>query len=411
MSTPTATPAIQRGFRLRMLIALGLVVCLPFAFVYTFLFLANTVGISLLEWANERPYHGEFYISPVLLTIVVLGGLAVQYRLGPRVVLNSVDARAVDRDSYPDLHATVTRLASQVDVAKPGLAVIDSSVPNAFAVAGSGGGSDGRSDNRDDMRGHHAHIVVTTGLLELLTDDEREAVLAHELAHLSNRDANLMTVAWLLPTITYYLAVAAFYVLYGFYRVLGSGTHSNRSSGNSDGRGLLVVLVVITVCAVLTLTVSAMFWLASVLFYRVLSREREYVTDRAAAAITGSPAALASALETLDSEMPTQPDDDLRKLDGGAEALYLAPLEDRAFGSKELLSTDIFPETHPPTAKRIERLREFARERDGAGPETGIETETETGAGTETEIGSGSGSESASATNPRPTDSEREEDR
>ncbi|ELZ04884.1 peptidase M48 Ste24p [Natrialba asiatica DSM 12278] len=389
-----------------MLIAFALVVCLPFAFVYTFLFLANTVGISLLEWANERPYHGEFYISPILLTIVVLGGLAVQYRLGPRVVLNSVDARAVDRDSYPDLHATVTRLASQVDVAKPGLAVVDSSVPNAFAVAGGGGGDDdSRSDHHDDTRGHHAHIVVTTGLLELLTDDEREAVLAHELAHLSNRDANLMTVAWLLPTITYYLAVAAFYVLYGFYRVLGSGTHSNRSSGNSDGRGLLVVLVVITVCAVLTLTVSAMFWLASVLFYRVLSREREFVADRAAAAITGSPAALASALEKLDSEMPTQPDDDLRKLDGGAEALYLAPLEDRAFGSKELLSTDIFPETHPPTGRRIERLREFARERGGTDPEIGTGIGIETGAGTE--IGSGS----ASATNPRPIDSEREEDR
>jgi heat shock protein HtpX len=106
-----------------------------------------------------------------------------------------------------------------------------------------------------------------------------------------------------------------------------------------------------------------MFWAASVLFYRVLSRQREYAADRAAAAVTGSPAALAGALETIDDAMPDVPDDDLRKLDGGAEALYLAPLESRAFGSDELVSTDIFPDTHPPTEERIERLRRLERGR------------------------------------------------
>ncbi|MFC6768423.1 peptidase M48 Ste24p, partial [Natrinema soli] len=76
---------------------------------------------------------------------------------------------------------------------------------------------------------------------------------------------------------------------------------------------------------------------------------------------TGSPAALATALEKIDGTMPEVPDRDLRKLDGGAEALYLAPLEERAFGSKELVSTDIFPDTHPPTADRIDRLRALER--------------------------------------------------
>lgn len=329
-----------------MLIALGLIVCLPFAFVYTFLFLANTVGITLLEWANERPYHGEFYIDPVVLTVVVLGGLVVQYWLGPRTVLGSVGARRVDVADFPDLHATVTRLSAQIDVAKPDVAVIDSAVPNAFAVAG----------------GRDEHLVVTTGLLESLEEEELEAVVAHELAHLKNRDASLMTVAWLLPTITYYLAVIAFYVLYGSYRLFTHGFGGSSSSGDSDARGLLVAVVVIVVCAVVTLTVSAMFWAASVLFYRVLSRQREYAADQAAATLTGSPGALASALETIDDTMPDVPDEDLRKLDGGAEALYLAPLEERAFGSAELVSTDIFPNTHPPTEERIERLRELATE-------------------------------------------------
>ena len=105
-----------------------------------------------------------------------------------------------------------------------------------------------------------------------------------------------------------------------------------------------------------------MFWAASVLVHRLLSRYREYAADRGAAALTGDPAALASALRTMDETMPEVPDRDLRELDGGTEALYAAPLETRAFGDGELVSTDVFPETHPPTDERIERLREIAGE-------------------------------------------------
>lgn len=345
----SADAGTDRQLRLRMAIALVFLVLFPFAFVYTFLYLANTVGLALLEWADGQPRHGEFYVDPILLTVVILGGLAVQYWIGPRTVLASVDARPVDADSHPDLHATVTRLAAQTQVPTPDIAVIRSDVPNAFAVAA----------------GDRGTIVATTGLLELLSDEELEAVLAHELAHLSNRDASLMTVAWLLPTITYYLAIVAFYVLYGMFRLLGAGGSSSGSSGNRDGKGIAVAIVVITVCAVLTLAVSAMFWLGSVLLYRVLSRYREYAADRAAATTTGSPAALAGALEKIDETMPTIPDRDLRKLDGGVESLYLAPLDTRAFDSKELISTDIFPETHPPTEERIDRLRELVRGRGG----------------------------------------------
>ncbi|MFC6764295.1 M48 family metalloprotease, partial [Natrinema soli] len=260
----------DRELHVRMLVAIGLLVVLPFAFVYTFLFLANTVGIALLEWANERPYHGEFYVDPVLLTLVVLGGLVVQYWYGLRAVLGSVGARSASADDYPELHAAVTRSSAQIDHPRALVAVIDTDVPNAFAVAG---GSTGRGDPNDGA----GTVVVTTGLLELLDDAELEATVAHEVAHLTNRDANLMTVAWLLPTITYYFAIAAFYVLYGLYRVLGSGFGAGGSGGDGDdARGLLVAIVVIMVCAIVTLTVSAMFWAASVLLYRVLSRHREY---------------------------------------------------------------------------------------------------------------------------------------
>jgi len=149
-----------------------------------------------------------------------------------------------------------------------------------------------------------------------------------------------MTVAWVLPTVTYYLAALAFYVLYGLFKLLSFG---GGSGGDRDGRALAVGIVVITVSALVTLTVSAMFWCGSVLIHRVLSRYREYAADRAAAEITGSPAALASALDALDESMPEVPDRDLREFDGGAEALYVAPLESRAFGDKELVSTDDVP--------------------------------------------------------------------
>ncbi|WP_418285046.1 M48 family metalloprotease [Halorubrum sp. DTA46] len=337
----------DQQLRARLLIATGLVVLLPFAFVYTFVFLINTVGLPLLEWANERPYTGEVYVDPVALAIVVLGGLAVQYRYGPGSVLRSIGGRHVSPDEYPELHAAVTRIAAQADAPKPDVAVARTELPNAFAVGTPGNGT----------------VVVTTALLERLDEEERDAVVAHELAHLKNRDASLMTVAWVLPTITYYLAVLASYVLYGLFKFLQFG--GGRSGGNRDGRALAIGLVVITVSALLTLTVSAMFWFGSVLIHRVLSRYREYAADRAAAEITGSPAALASALETLDESMPEVPERDLREFDGGAEALYIAPLEGRAFGDKELVSTDVFPETHPPTRKRIARLREMASETAG----------------------------------------------
>jgi heat shock protein HtpX len=336
----------QQWLRIRIAVATGLVIALPFAFAYTFVFLINTIGLPLLEWASERPYTGEFYVDPVVLAVVVLGGLAVQYRYGPQTVVRSVGGRRVSADEYPELHAAVTRLAAQADVPKPDVAVARTDLPNAFAV--------GRRES--------GTVVVTTALLETLDAEERDAVLAHELAHLKNRDASLMTVAWVLPTVTYYLAALAFYVLYGLFKLLSFG---GGSGGDRDGRALAVGIVVITVSALVTLTVSAMFWCGSVLIHRVLSRYREYAADRAAAEITGSPAALASALDALDESMPEVPDRDLREFDGGAEALYVAPLESRAFGDKELVSTDVFPETHPPTRERVDRLREMAGEKAG----------------------------------------------
>ncbi|MDR5671868.1 M48 family metalloprotease [Halalkaliarchaeum sp. AArc-GB] len=332
-----ADPALGR----RILIASVLVVLLPFGFIYAFVAAINHVLLPLLESFGHGPYHGRVYVSPVLAVVIVLGGLATQVWFGPSTVLGSIGARRITPDERPELHAAVTRLAQAADVESPDIAVASNDAPNAAAVRGPAGAS----------------IVVTTGLLDRLDGEELEAVLAHEIAHLKNRDATVMTVAWFLPTVTYYLALAAAYLLYGTYRALGAGSSSGR-----NGRGLAKAVVVLTVTAVVTIAISALFWAASVLIHRILSRYREYAADRGAATLTGEPAALASALRTLDEEMSEIPDRDLRKLDGGAEALYVAPLSARSFTDAALVSTDIFPDTHPQTEDRIDRLRELAGE-------------------------------------------------
>lgn len=326
-------PALRR----RIVITLVLVVLLPFVFLYVFVTAVNWIILPTLEWLGYGPFYGRFYISPGVAVIVVFGGLLAQLWLGPRMVLSSIGARPVIDEEYPELINTVNRLAHQADLEPPNVAVASNSTPNAAAVRGPTG----------------ATIVVTTGLLDLLETDEREAVIAHELSHIKNRDATVLTVAWLLPTLTYYLALGSATAIYYLYRGMGR-------SGGGRGRGVAHALVVLTVTAIVTVAISALFWFASVLVHRLLSRYREYAADRGAVSLTGDPAALAGALTKLDERMPTVPDRDLRRLDGGAEALYVAPLEARAFSNAELVSTDIFPRTHPPTRERIARLRELA---------------------------------------------------
>ncbi|PSQ18007.1 peptidase M48 Ste24p [Halobacteriales archaeon QS_8_69_73] len=326
-----------------MLLTIALVVLLPFMFIYVFVAVINGVFLPLLEALGYGPYPGRVYVEPWLAALVVAGCLVAQARFGPGTVVDGVGAHRADAEAYPDLHGSVVRLSAVADIEPPDVAVTSNEAPNAMAVRGPAS---------------TPVVVVTTGLLGRLDEREREAVLAHEIAHLKNRDATVMTVAWLLPTATYYVATASYYLLYGVTRMFGYGD----STSDGDGEGAAKVILVLLVAAVLTLALSAMFWAASVLVHRVLSRYREYAADRGAAALTGDPAALASALRTMDETMPTVPDRDLRELDGGTEALYAAPLETRAFGGKELVSTDVFPETHPPTGERIERLREMAGE-------------------------------------------------
>ncbi|MFB6074113.1 MAG: zinc metalloprotease HtpX [Haloarculaceae archaeon] len=253
-----------------------------------------------------------------LLAVALLFGLfsLAQFLFSDRVALWSMGAHEVGPDEYPALHRTVERLAQQADLPKPTVAVAETTTPNAFAT--------GRSQSS-------ATVCVTTGLLETLDDEQLAGVLAHELAHVKNRDVMVMTIASFLSTLAFVV------VRWGW--LFGGGR--NRRGGGSIVVGILVSLVV---------------WVLSFLLIRALSRYREYAADRGGALITGNPAALASALVTIDDRMDRVPTEDLRD-QADMNAFFIVPIDVGVIGR-------LF-RTHPATEKRVERLQALERELEG----------------------------------------------
>jgi heat shock protein HtpX len=231
----------------------------------------------------------------------------VQLYFSESIALKSAGAREVSAEEYPELHNIVSNVSQQAGIPKPAVAVTETKMPNAFAT--------GRSQSS-------SAVCVTQGLVERLDSDELEAVIAHEVAHIKNRDVVVMTIAGLLSAVTGFIVRYAF--LFG----------GNRENGN-----IFVVLAV-----------SVVTYILSFLLVRALSRYREFSADRGAAAITGKPSALASALRKIDKSMESTPKEDMRTAQG-ISALMISPVGTKL---ESVLST------HPKTEKRIERLNEMS---------------------------------------------------
>jgi heat shock protein HtpX len=256
------------------------------------------------------------------ITIVVIAGalLVGQFFLSDKIGLAAMGAKQVTPEQAPGFHAMIERLCIQADLPKPKVAIADTPMPNAFAI--------GRSQKT-------ATVCATTGLINALEPHELEAVMAHELTHVKNRDVLIMTIA------SFFASLASIIVQFGFF--FGGG------DSDDDGPSWAIVLLV-----------SFVVYILSFFLMLALSRYREFGADRGSALITGRPSALSSALLKITGEMQRVPQQDLRAAEGMSAFFIVSP------GVKSAVRT-LFMD-HPPTEKRIERLQALESQLQLSGP-------------------------------------------
>ncbi|HEY0630821.1 MAG TPA: zinc metalloprotease HtpX [Thermoleophilaceae bacterium] len=256
------------------------------------------------------------------VTIVVIAGalLVGQFFLSDKLGLAAMGAKVVTPEQAPGFHAMIERLCIQADLPKPKVAIADTPMPNAFAI--------GRSQKA-------ATVCATTGLINTLEPHELEAVMAHELTHVKNRDVLIMTIA------SFFAALASLIVQFGFF--FGGG------ESDDDGPSWAIVLLV-----------SFVVYILSFFLMLALSRYREFGADRGSALITGRPSALSSALLKIEGTMQRVPQQDLRAAEGMSAFFIVSP------GVKSAVRT-LFMD-HPPTEKRIEQLERLEAQLQLAGP-------------------------------------------
>jgi heat shock protein HtpX len=289
------------------------------------LFTSGLLGLLYLGFALVLFYVAHFQLVPMLVIIVAIA--AVQYWTSDKVALAASGAKIVSREEAPDLHAMVERLCTLADLPKPRIAVVPSDVPNAFAT--------GRSPK-------HAAVAVTNGLWKRLEPQEVEAVLAHELSHIANRDVLIMTLA------SFFAMLAALITRFGFYFGMfgGFGGGGNRSNNNNGNNQIPVWLIIFVVAAIT--------YVVSFVLIRSISRYREYAADRGSALMTGAPENLMSALQKIASGITQIPQQDLRQV-AGMNAFFIVPTNWR----KQV--GEIFMD-HPPMEKRLAALAQISRE-------------------------------------------------
>jgi heat shock protein HtpX len=230
----------------------------------------------------------------------------VSYFYSDKIALAMYHAQPVTREQLPRAYAAVERLTQKIGIPMPKIYVIPTESPNAFAT--------GRNPS-------HASVAVTHGILGLLTDEELEGVLAHELGHVSNRDILISSVA---ATIAGAITMVSRFGIF-----FGAGGSRDRRGGGGIGALFMLILGPI----------------AAMLIQLAVSRSREYQADATGAHFTGNPYALASALQKLDAYSRRVP---MQASPSTAHLFIIQPLLGVNFGN--LFST------HPPIAKRIERL-------------------------------------------------------
>jgi len=261
-------------------------------------------GLTLLLMALGSYFGGQ----RGMLTALIIAGVMnfVSYFFSDKIALATYRAQAVTREQLPRVYQVVERLTQKAGLPMPKIYVLPTESPNAFAT--------GRNPQ-------HASVAVTQGILNLLNDEELEGVLAHELGHVNNRDILISSIAATLAgAITY---AARFAMFFG-----GGGDRDGRRGGGLAALAMMILAP-----------------LAAMLIQLAVSRSREYQADETGAHLTGNPYALASALGKLDAYSRRIP-------------MQASPSTAHLFIIQPLLGVNVgnLFSTHPPIAKRIERL-------------------------------------------------------
>jgi heat shock protein HtpX len=272
-------------------------------------------ALTLLLMFIGRAFGGQNGMLMALIIAAVMN--FVSYFYSDKIALAMYRAQPVTREQLPRAYEIVERLSQKIGIPMPKIYVIPTESPNAFAT--------GRNPN-------HASVAVTHGILGLLNDEELEGVLAHELGHVRNRDILISSIA---ATIA---GAITFMARFGIF--FGVGGRDNQREGGGFGALLMLILAPI----------------AAVLIQLAVSRSREYQADETGAHFTGNPYALASALAKLDGYSKRVP---LQATPSTAHLFIIQP-----FLGVSLMS--LF-QTHPPIAKRIERLTGRPAEFSGLG--------------------------------------------
>src|SRR5580693_1911475 len=311
--------APDRGLTARMTLTMFLLGLVFVAFV--------TVLVLVLSATHAVGSGGIVFFAVLLALILGVGSLFYS----DKIALSTAQARVVTPQDGPQaarLHGIVDRLCALANMPKPRLAIAPSPMLNAFAT--------GRNSKT-------AVLVATTGLLNNpdLTDQELEAVLAHELSHVAHKDVVVMTIASFLGII------AALLVRFAFYGELFGGGGRGRGGGNNNNGGALPILLIV-------MGVGVVVYAISFLLIRLLSRYRELAADRAGALLTGQPSALASALTKVSGAMSAIPTKDLREAQA-LNAFYFAP----ALKSDTVSLSTVFS-THPSLERRLQQLSEIS---------------------------------------------------
>lgn len=268
--------------------------------------------------------HGNLVLSAILGLVAGALYMTVALRSAAKATLRLTRALKAPEDSFKVLHNVVDEMAIAAGLPKPEVWVIDDEAPNAFAAG---------------FRPEDALIAVTTGLMDSLSRDELKGVVAHEMAHIRNRDIAVTTIS--VVTVSAFMLLSDVLLRAAFFSAVSSRPRSSSSKENDGFRIVLILMALVVLLVALPL---------SILLKAAVSRTRESLADASAVELTRNPSGIRSALEKLEADTR-----EIVHAGAGMEAMWIESPSHKAKGFRASLSGLL--DTHPPIADRIAALR------------------------------------------------------